>query len=124
VSFDFYTHDEVAILAPKGMLLGGSETDDLKAKIKQLADAGNRRLVIDLGNLTYMSSPGIGLLMETYVSYSKRGAEIRLCRVDKRIKQIFAIVRLNLIFGDTDHPSVEDAIASFTGVVEPRAEQP
>jgi anti-anti-sigma factor len=104
--------DDVAILEPKGMLLGGSETTDLRARIQQLAEAGTQRLVLDLGKLTYMSSPGIGLLMETYVSYSKRSAEVRLCRVDKRIKKIFAIVRLNLIFGNTDYESVEDAIAS------------
>ena len=122
MSFDFWVQGDVAVLAPKGMLLGGAETEDLRVKIRQLSEAGTQRLVIDLGQLTYMSSPGIGLLMETYVSYSKRGAGIRLCRVDKRIKQLFAIVRLNLIFGDFDFPSVEDAIASFTGTVAPRSE--
>ncbi len=121
MSFDFWTKDDVAVVAPSGMLLGGSETEELRIKIKQLAEAGNGKLVIDLGKLTYMSSVGIGVLMETYVSYTKRGAEVRLCRVDKRIKQIFAIVKLSLIFGEFDYPSVEEAIASFTATPESRS---
>jgi anti-sigma B factor antagonist len=114
VSFDFKAQGDVAILAPKGMLLGGRETDDLRVKIRQLVEEGNRRLIFDLGKLTFMSSQGVGLLMETYVSHSKRGGEVRLCAVDPKIKQLFVILRLNLIFGDADFATVEEAIASFT----------
>lgn len=123
MSFDHWMQGDVAVLMPKGMLLGGSETEELRTKIKQLGEAGTRKLVIDFAKLTHLSSPGIGLLMESYVSYAKRGAELRLCCVDKRIKQIFSIVRLNLIFGDTDFGSVEDAVASFTGTLAPSSER-
>ena len=45
MSLEVRTSGDVTILAPKGMLLGGKETDELQSKIKELAEAGNRKLL-------------------------------------------------------------------------------
>src|SRR3989304_1102264 len=44
---------DIAILEPKGSIIGGDETDELKTKAKDLLEQGNKKLVIDLGGVTY-----------------------------------------------------------------------
>ncbi len=54
---------EIAILEPRGSIIGGGETDELKTKARDLFEQGNRKLVIDLGGVTYINSTGIGALV-------------------------------------------------------------
>jgi anti-anti-sigma factor len=105
--------DDVVILAPKGMLLGGKETDDLEAKIKDLDSQGNEKLLINLGKTTFMTSMGMACLFLAHAKYVKRGARVKLCSVDRKIKAVFVLVKLTLIYGDDLHDTEEGALASF-----------
>jgi anti-sigma B factor antagonist len=105
------TVDGVAVLAPKGMLLGGKETEELEQAIQSFLEGGNRKLLIDLGKVTYMNSAAIAVLLRWHVGYKNRGGEIRLCRLDGKIKQVFVLTRLVLVFPDYD--TVEEALAAF-----------
>ena len=58
MSLDVRTSGDITILAPKGMLLGGKETDELQGKIKELSEAGNKKLLINLGQTSFMNSVG------------------------------------------------------------------
>jgi len=104
---------DVVILTPKGMLLGGKETDELQEKITELDRAGNTWLLLNLGKVTFTSSMGLAVLFRAHASYSNRGATVKICCTDKRIKQIFVIVRLGLVYGDNVHETEEEALAAF-----------
>jgi anti-anti-sigma factor len=112
-------HHDVVILNPKGMLLGGRETDELQEKIIELDRAGNNRLLLNLGKLSFTSSMGLAVLFRAHASYSNRGATVKLCCVDKRIKQIFVMVRLGLVYGDNVHETEEEALAAFADATVP-----
>lgn len=105
--------DDVVILAPKGLLLGGKETDELEAKIKDLDSQGSEKLLINLSKTTFMSSMGMACLFLAHAKYVKRGARVKLCSVDRKIKAVFVLVKLTLIYGDDLHDSEEDALAGF-----------
>lgn len=105
--------DDVTILTPHGMLLGGQETENLKEKVNELDGKGNMKLLINLGKTTFMSSVGLAVLFLAYTKYTKRGAIVKLCSVDKRIRQIFVLVRLTLVYGENLHETEEEALASF-----------
>src|SRR5262245_5162786 len=111
MSLDVRTSGEVTILTPKGMLLGGKETDELQSKIKELSEAGNRKLLINLGQTTFMNSVSLGVLIAGHSSYAKRDAKMRLCAVDRKIQNIFVVTKLNLVFEVYD--TQEEALASF-----------
>jgi len=113
MSLDFRTKDGVVILTPKGMLLGGKETDELQSKIVQLDTAGNERLLINVGKTTYMSSMGLAALFIARTKYLKRGAKVKLCSADKKLIQLFVLVRLTLLYGDDLHDTEEEALAAF-----------
>ena len=114
---DIKTIDDVVILTPKGLLLGGKETDELEARIKELDGAGNEKLLIDLGQTTFMSSMGMACLFLAHAKYIKRGARVKLCSVDRKIKALFALVKLTLIYGDDLHDSEDEALASFRRIL-------
>jgi len=114
---DIKTIDDIVILTPKGLLLGGKETDELEARIKELDSAGNEKLLIDLGQTTFMSSMGMACLFLAHAKYIKRGARVKLCSVDRKIKALFALVKLTLIYGDDLYDSEDEALASFRRIL-------
>jgi anti-anti-sigma factor len=111
MSLDVRTVGDATILTPKGMLLGGKETDELQSKIKELSEAGNKKLLIDLGQTTFMNSVSLGVLIAGHSSYAKRDAKLKLCNVDKKIQNIFVVTKLSLVFDV--YESEEEAVKSF-----------
>src|SRR5512139_1087378 len=88
----------ISILMPKGYLTGGEETDELERAIKQLAEGGNKHLVINLSETQHLNSTALGVLISAHSSYVRRGGQMKLCAVDKRIENIFVITKLSLVF--------------------------
>jgi anti-sigma B factor antagonist len=102
---------DVTIITPKGYLTGGDETDELDQKIQSLIEAGNKHLVINLGETQHLNSTALGVLIKAHTNYVRRGGQVKLCSVDKRIENIFVITKLSLVFDV--YPNEEQAIASF-----------
>ena len=102
---------DIAVLTPKGYLTGGEETDELDRAIRALSEGGNKHLVMNLAETQHLNSTALGVLISAHTSYSKKGGQMKLCNVDKRIENIFVITKLSLVFDV--YPSEEQAIASF-----------
>ncbi len=101
----------IAILTPHGYLTGGPETDELDQAIRKRIEAGNKMLVINLGDVQHLNSTALGSLISAHSNYTRRGGQMKLCSVDKRIENIFVITKLSLVFDV--YPTEEQAIASF-----------
>lgn len=101
----------ITILAPKGYLTGGEETDELERTIKQLGEQGSKHLVINLSETQHLNSTALGVLIQAHSNYVRRGGQMKLAAVDKRIENIFVITKLSLVFDV--YPTEEQAIASF-----------
>ncbi len=102
---------DIVVIAPKGNFVGGDETDELRDTIKKLSDDGNKKLVIDLGDVLYLNSTALGVLISAHANYSKREGKIKLCQLNKNLENLFVITKLALIFDS--YPSQEEAINSF-----------
>jgi anti-sigma B factor antagonist len=89
---------EIVILEPKGSLVGGDETDELRNEVNALIQKGNKKLVIDLGKVTYMNSTAIGALVAAHTSYTNRKGKLILCDVGKNISNVFVVTKLSMIF--------------------------
>jgi anti-sigma B factor antagonist len=113
VKLEFDSQDGVAILRPAGALIGGRETEEFEKKVEELCASGNDALLINLAKVPYMTTPSIGALVKAYVSYTKRGAQMRMCGISDRINKILIVTRLNLVFGDNCNQTEEEALASL-----------
>jgi anti-sigma B factor antagonist len=100
------------VLELKGNYVGGEETDQLRDTIKKLSDDGNLKLVIDLGEVSYLNSSALGVLIAAHANYAKRGGKIKLCQLNKNLENLFVITKLSLIFDS--YPNQVEAIASFS----------
>lgn len=103
---------KIVVLELKGNFIGGDETDELSSSIKKLSEEGNAKLVIDLGEVAYLNSSALGVLIASHANYTKREGKIKLCRLNKNIENLFVITKLSLIFDS--YPSQMEAVASFS----------
>lgn len=102
----------IGLIEVKGSLIGGDETDELRRAVAGFVDRGYDKLLIDLSNTTYINSSGIGVLVSSHTSYSRKGWQIKLCGMNKNIDNIFVITKLTLVFDV--HETRQDALNSFS----------
>ena len=101
----------ITVLSLRGSFFGDKETDELQKAILDEAAAGNQRLVLNLTECQALNSIAIGVLMRGYANYKGRGGEIKLCGLGKRIKDLFTMTKLIMVFDH--HETEEQALASF-----------
>ena len=101
----------IVILSPKGRFYGDNETDELEKAVMAEAAGGNKMLVMNLAECEALNSVAIGVLMRGYANYKSRGGEIKLCSLGKRLKDLFTMTKLIMVFDH--HDTEEQAIAAF-----------
>lgn len=101
----------VTVLALSGRITLGEESNQLRTKIKDVLGQGIKRLVLDLGNVSYIDSAGLGTLVAGYTSAQSQGANMKLANLTKRFREQLNITKLVTVFEVYD--SVDDAIKSF-----------
>ena len=101
----------IAILDFSGKIMGGPDAGLLNDKIHELIDNNKVRVVADLGNVDWMNSSGLGILIQGLNTMRNNGGDIKLANVTERIKSLLMITKLTRIFEIFD--TVDDAVASF-----------
>ena len=101
----------VLILELAGRVTLGDESNQLRTKIKDVLAQGKKHLVLDLGNVSYIDSAGLGTLVAGYTSSQNQGAGMKLANLTKRFREQLNITKLVTVFDVYD--SVEGAIKSF-----------
>ena len=105
------TEDDVVILEVSGKVMGGPDADKFKAEITELAEQGNKKLLIDLSDVPWMNSSGVGILISAYTSMKNAGAQVKFLNINERVKSILMVTKLLTVF--ESYYSREDALASF-----------
>ena len=102
---------DVALIELKGKLMGGSETSEIHAKVKELIEKGVNKVVMDLGKVSWMNSTGLGALMGSLTSLRSAKGDLKFARVTEKVKSLFMITKLITIFDTFE--TVEEALAAF-----------
>ena len=103
---------DVVILDLKGKLTIGSGDELLKDKIHSLMQQGYRKLLLNLAEVPYVDSAGLGAIVSGYTTVSREGGSLRLLGLTSRIQDLLSITKLLTIF-DT-YESESEAVASFS----------
>jgi anti-sigma B factor antagonist len=87
----------VTILALNGRVTVG-EVSPVREKIAELLAAGHIQIVLDLGEVDYIDSTGLGNLVISFTQVKKAGGALKLMRLNKRNVELLALTRLHTIF--------------------------
>jgi anti-sigma B factor antagonist len=103
--------ESVTLLHLKGTLVAGSDTELLDSKMQALLKRGVTRILLDLGEVNYIDSSGIGALIRAYSSAQREGGTLKLYRLTRRVHDVLQITRLSSVF--EIYSDEGKAIASF-----------
>ncbi|HET9180043.1 MAG TPA: STAS domain-containing protein [Terriglobia bacterium] len=103
--------DGVTVLSLAGRVTLGDESGQLRSTIKQLLAQGKKRLVLDLADVSYIDSAGLGTLVAAYTSARHEGGEVRLAGVTKNFGELLNVTKLLTVF--SVHDNVPDALKGF-----------
>jgi anti-sigma B factor antagonist len=103
--------NNIATLTISGHMMGGPECYGLHDKMKSLLSDGIRKIVIDLRNVKWMNSSGLGTLMSCWGAVCIHQGEMKLANVTDKIQSLLVISRI-LQFFET-YNSVDRAASSF-----------
>ncbi|HWZ97749.1 MAG TPA: STAS domain-containing protein [Candidatus Dormibacteraeota bacterium] len=90
--------DGVSIVELNGRIVLGEESGALRETVKNLVAAGKQKIVLDMSNVTYIDSAGLGILVAAHVSAKKQGASISLCALGQKFREVLQLTRLLTIF--------------------------
>jgi anti-sigma B factor antagonist len=90
--------DDVAIMNLSGKFLAGSDGPFLRQKVKDLIDAGTRKLVLGFADVPYIDSTGLGFLAGSRVTAQNAGVNLVLAGLNEHVRRIMDGVRLTQFF--------------------------
>ncbi|HLX12056.1 MAG TPA: STAS domain-containing protein [Bacteroidota bacterium] len=88
----------VTIVSVDGHLLGGEDIQHLREKIKSLIERQINHIILDLDNLEYMNSLGLGAFLAILVSVKKAKGTLSLINLHDKVREIFLITKADTIF--------------------------
>ena len=105
--------DGVSVVELDGRIVLGEESDALRGRLKSLMAEGKQKIVLNMGNITYIDSAGLGTLVAAYVSAKSQGASVRLCHLGEKFHEVLQLTRLLTVFDVYDTEA--EAVKSFQG---------
>jgi anti-sigma B factor antagonist len=103
---------DVAVITVTGEITLNAGGDVLlKDKVQSLLQQGTKKIVIDLGGVSYVDSAGLGQLVQVHATTKNQGGALRLANVAKRLKDLLVVTNLVTVFDS--YNSEADAVASF-----------
>ena len=102
---------DVVMLDLKGKITLGEGDELLKDKVNSLVNQGHKKIVLNLADVPYIDSAGLGEVVRTYTTVSRQGGSLKLLNLTKRITDLLSITKLLTVFETFD--SENEAVRSF-----------
>jgi anti-sigma B factor antagonist len=103
---------DVTILDLSGKITIGEGSVQLREAVRRLLDDGKKKVLLNLGDVSYVDSSGIGELVSSYTTTNNNGGQLKLLNLTKKIQDLLMITKLLTVFQTFD--SEQDAVASFS----------
>ncbi len=107
------TVGDVVVVDVSGKITLGDGGDvALRDKMRSLIQQGKTKVLLNLGEVSYVDSAGLGEIVQSYATVTKTGGKLKLLNVTKRIKDLLSITKLFTVF--ECHDTEAEGLASFT----------
>jgi anti-sigma B factor antagonist len=102
----------VSVLDLSGKIVLGEGDGQVRDRIKDLLADGQKKILLNLAEVNYIDSAGLGALISSYTTVKRQGGHLKLVNLTKRIQDLLAITKLITVFETYDNE--DQAIASFS----------
>lgn len=104
--------DGISVMDLSGRITLGEGSVILRDKIRELLGQGEKKILLNLGDVTYIDSSGIGELVSAFTAVRKEGGELKLLNLTKKVHDLLQITKLYTVFDVKDDEAA--AIAGFS----------
>jgi anti-sigma B factor antagonist len=101
----------VTVLDLSGKITLGEDGILLKDKLQSLLHQGKKDLLLNLGEVQYVDSAGLGSLVSAYTTVTREGGSLKLANVTKKLQDLLSITKLLTVFETFD--SEDEAVRSY-----------
>ncbi|MDA0206252.1 MAG: STAS domain-containing protein [Acidobacteria bacterium] len=113
LSVDTREVDGVVIVDLGGRItLGDESSGKLRKAVRDLLAQGNKKILLNLGEVSYIDSSGLGELVSSFSTASSQGASVKLLNLQKKVQDLLQITKLYTVFEVSTNEA--DAILSFS----------
>ncbi len=102
---------EVSVIDAAGRITLGEGSSTFRDTVKEMVNAGQKKILLNLGEVSYIDSSGIGELVSGFTTVSNAGGNLKLLNLTKRIQDLLQITKLYTVFEVFDDEA--KALASF-----------
>lgn len=102
----------VSVVALDGRIVLGEESNALRERVKALMAEGKKKVVLNMDNITFIDSAGLGTLVAAHHSVKTQGASLRLCHLGSKFQEVLQITKLLTVFDV--YNSEAEAVSSFS----------
>jgi anti-sigma B factor antagonist len=103
--------DGVSVVELDGRIVLGEESNSLREKLKSLLAEGKKKIVLNMANIKYIDSAGLGTLVAAHLSAKTQGASVRLCHLGNKFHEVLQMTKLLTVFEVYDTEAA--AVSSF-----------
>ena len=103
--------DSVIVIDVSGRITLGEGCAQLRELIRDQLSKGNKQILLNLANVTYIDSSGIGELVSAFTAVSNQGGQLKLLNLTKKVHDLLQITKLYTVFDI--HDDEAKGIASF-----------
>jgi len=103
--------DDVAIVDLSGRITLGEGSGMVRNTIKDLVSSGHRKILLNLGEVSYIDSAGLGELVSAYATVRNQGGDVKLLNTQAKVDSLLQVTKLYTIF--TNFTSEAEAVTSF-----------
>ncbi len=104
--------DGVVIMDMSGRITLGEGSVTLRDSVRDVLSKGNNHILLNLGDVTYIDSSGIGELVSAFTTVKNAGGELKLLNLTRKVHDLLQITKLYTVFDVKDNEAA--AVASFT----------
>jgi anti-sigma B factor antagonist len=99
----------VTVLDIEGRIVLGEESNSFREKVKSLLAAGKKKIILNLAQVSYIDSAGLGTLVATFHSARSQGATLKLTNLGAKFKEVLQVTKLMTVFDtyDTEAAAIE-----------------
>lgn len=102
----------VVIVDLSGRITLGEASGKLRDTVRDLLSKGNKKILLNLGDVTYIDSSGLGELVSSYTTAANQGAKVKLLNVQKKVDDLLQITKLYTVFDSFTEES--KAVSSYS----------